>query len=170
MKYNRLRWYTLYIALSVDMAILRLLGVMDYCCEYLWQRRDKFSLRPRVLAWPHFCRNWTTANKIYIAKSGDFEVADSSCQFMIENWSDNFFVKFIYSEKATKFCKIFTLLLSYVVPVKSKMEILQNFVAFWEYMNFNIRWFCMNCLINFNISFLEKLDILRGYDSNCWIN
>ena len=42
------------------------------------------------------------------------------------------------SEKATKFCKIFTLLLFYVVLVKSKMQILQNFVAFSEYMNFNI--------------------------------
>ena len=47
-------------------------------------------------------------------------------------------VKFIYSEKATKFGKISTLLLPYVVPVKSKVEILQNFVAFLEYMNFNI--------------------------------
>ena len=46
------------------------------------------------------------------------------------------YVKFIYSEKATKFCEIFTLLLSYVVPVKSKVKILQNFVAFLEYMNF----------------------------------
>ena len=46
-------------------------------------------------------------------------------------------VKFIYSEKATKFCEIFTLLLSYVVPVKSKVKISQNFVAFSEYMNFN---------------------------------
>ena len=46
-------------------------------------------------------------------------------------------LKFIYSEKATKFCKISTLLLSYVVPVKSKVEISQNFVAFLEYMNFN---------------------------------
>ena len=45
-------------------------------------------------------------------------------------------LKFIYSEKATKFCEIFSLLLSYVVPVKSKLEILQNFVAFSEYMNF----------------------------------
>ena len=45
-------------------------------------------------------------------------------------------VKFIYLEKATKFCKIFTLLLTYVVPVKSKVEIAQNFVAFSEYMNF----------------------------------
>ena len=26
--------------------------------------------------------------------------------------------------------------MSYVVPVKSKVEISQNFVAFWEYMNF----------------------------------
>ena len=47
-------------------------------------------------------------------------------------------VKFIYSEKATKFCEIFTLLLPYVVPVKSKLKILQNFVAFSEYMNFTI--------------------------------
>ena len=45
-------------------------------------------------------------------------------------------LKFIYSEKATKFCEISTVDLSYVVPVKSKMEILQNFVAFSEYMNF----------------------------------
>ena len=47
-------------------------------------------------------------------------------------------VKFIYSEKATKFCEISTLLLSYVVPVKSKVNISQNFVAFSEYMNFTI--------------------------------
>ena len=49
----------------------------------------------------------------------------------------NFLLKFIYSEKATKFCEIFTLLLSYVVPVKSKLKITQNFVAFSEYMNLN---------------------------------
>ena len=45
-------------------------------------------------------------------------------------------VKFIYSENATKFCEIFPLLLSYVVPLKSKVEILQNFVAFPEYSQF----------------------------------
>ena len=39
-------------------------------------------------------------------------------------------LKFIYSEKVTKFYEIFTLLLSYVVPDKSKAKILQNFVAF----------------------------------------
>ena len=51
----------------------------------------------------------------------------------------NLYVKFIYSEKATKFYEIFTLLLSYVVPVKSTVKISQNFVAFSEYMNFKER-------------------------------
>ena len=57
-------------------------------------------------------------------------------------------LQFIYSEKATKFCEIFTLLLSYVVPVKSKVKIFQNFVAFSEYMNFTslqISIFWNNC-------------------------
>ena len=47
--------------------------------------------------------------------------------------------KFIYYEKAPNFCKISTIDLSYVVTVKSMVEISQNFVAFSEYMNFNIR-------------------------------
>ena len=45
-------------------------------------------------------------------------------------------VKFIYSENATKFCEISTLHLSYVVGVKSTVEISHNFVIFLEYMNF----------------------------------
>ena len=45
-------------------------------------------------------------------------------------------LKFIYSEKATTFYKISTLILYYVGPVKNKVEISQNFVAFSEYMNF----------------------------------
>ena len=49
-------------------------------------------------------------------------------------------LKFIYSEKTTKFCEISTLLLSYVGPVKCKVEISQNFVAFSGYMNFKIRF------------------------------
>ena len=47
-------------------------------------------------------------------------------------------VKFIYSEKATKFCEIFTLLLNVCTVVKSKVNISQNFVTFSEYMNFSI--------------------------------
>ena len=45
-------------------------------------------------------------------------------------------VKFVYSEKATKFCEISTLLLSVCTVDKSKVEISQNFVAFSEYTNF----------------------------------
>ena len=37
-----------------------------------------------------------------------------------------FMVKFIYSEKATKFCEISTLHLTVCIAVKSKVEILQN--------------------------------------------
>ena len=47
-------------------------------------------------------------------------------------------LKFIYSEKATKLCEIFTLLLTAVHTVKSKVKISQNFVAFSEYMNFKM--------------------------------
>ena len=43
----------------------------------------------------------------------------------------------MYSEKSTKFRKIFLLLLTVCTVVKSKGKISQNFVAFSEYMNFN---------------------------------
>ena len=45
-------------------------------------------------------------------------------------------VKFIYSEKATKFCEISALLLSVCTVDKSQVDISQNFVAFSEYTNF----------------------------------
>ena len=48
------------------------------------------------------------------------------------------FLKFIYSEKATKFRKISTLLLTGTTQDKSKVEISPNFVAFSENMNFKI--------------------------------
>ena len=44
-----------------------------------------------------------------------------------------FQIKLIYSEKATNFFEISTLLLTGT----SKVEISQNFVTFSEYMNFN---------------------------------
>ena len=74
----------------------------------------------------------------YPTKSGD------QYKTFIEKWHNinsiwpekDFTVKFICSEKATKFCEISTVDLSYVVPVKSTVEISQNFVAFSEYMNF----------------------------------
>ena len=55
------------------------------------------------------------------------------CSFL---WISKILIKFIYSENAAKFCKTSTLDLSYVVTVKSTVEISQTFVAFSEYMNF----------------------------------
>ena len=47
-------------------------------------------------------------------------------------------VKFVYSEKATKFCEIFPLLLTVCTEVKRKGKISKKCVAFSEYMNFEI--------------------------------
>ena len=47
-------------------------------------------------------------------------------------------VKFVYSETATNFWEISTLDLAYVVKFKSSMDILQNYDAFLEYMNFKV--------------------------------
>ena len=58
----------------------------------------------------------------------------------IDPISTELLLKFIYSEKATKFCEISTIDLSYpyVKPVKSSVEILQNVVSLSEYMNFTM--------------------------------
>ena len=53
-------------------------------------------------------------------------------------------VKFVYSEKTTKFCEISNLLLYTVHTDKSKVEVLQNFVAFSEYMNFICKHFMVS--------------------------
>ena len=57
-------------------------------------------------------------------------------QTMGQKYFENMKVKFIYSEKATNFFEISTLLLTGT----SKVEISQNFVTFSEYMNFNSFW------------------------------
>ena len=58
----------------------------------------------------------------------------------IQSHNLDLFLKFIYSEKATKFCEISALLLSVCTVDKSKVEISQNFVAFSEYMKFKNNW------------------------------
>ena len=72
------------------------------------------------------------------------------------------YLKFIYSKniKNTKFCP------RYVVPVKSEMEISQNFVAFSEYMNFKQTFFrkwSMQIFWAYLLGFLfiyENIDLL----------
>ena len=55
------------------------------------------------------------------------------------SYSHELQLKFPYSEEVTKFCEIFTILLTTVHTVKSEVKILQNFVAFSEYMNFKVQ-------------------------------
>jgi len=69
-----------------------------------------------------------------VNSSPGFLVQMKSLEFAFEiNWPLKFMHIFW---EATKICEISILLLSYVVPIKSKVEILQNFVAFSKYMNF----------------------------------
>ena len=71
----------------------------------------------------------------------------SSLHFLITSNSRLFFClqKWIYSEKATTFWEISTIYLYHVVPVKFTVELLQNFVAFSEYMNFkSLQSVCWN--------------------------
>jgi hypothetical protein len=67
-----------------------------------------------------------------MAKSGAIEVI-----FKSHEPFQSYLLKFMHSEKATKFCEISILLLFYILPVKIKVEISQNFAAFSEYKNFN---------------------------------
>ena len=77
------------------------------------------------------CKNFSLKGQIFYEATFELHFHEILNQILYY-----LYVKLKYSEKATKFCEISTLLLSYVVPVKSKVEILQNFVAFLEYMNF----------------------------------
>ena len=65
-------------------------------------------------------------------------------------------LKFKYSEKATNFCEISTVDLSYVVTVKSTVDISQNFVVFSEYMNFDIG--SRRIHVDFEMCFLKYSD------------
>ena len=76
-----------------------------------------------------------------IPEDGDTVVLNQAILFDTETARLNsLIIKFIYSEKATKFCEICTLLLTAVHIVKSKVKISQTFLAFSEYMNFKGWW------------------------------
>ena len=47
-------------------------------------------------------------------------------------------LKFVFSEKATHFCRISTVDFSYVITVKTMVVVSHNFVAFSEYMNLKV--------------------------------
>ena len=73
-----------------------------------------------------------------------------------------FVLKLIYSEKATNFCEISTVDLSYIVMVKYTVEISQNFVAFSEYMNFSSAHGGENSCSFFTKLALKKMEAVKG--------
>ena len=66
-------------------------------------------------------------------------------------------LKFIYSEKATKFCEISTVDLTVTIQDKSTVEISQKFVAFSEYMNFNILFLKKEKICNFSKKYIHPV-------------
>ena len=81
-------------------------------------------------------------------------------------------VKFIYYEKSTKFCEIFTLLLTAVHTVKGKVKISQNCVVFSVYVNFNRTfyayiilhiWFIIEFIFSYIFSILHSIKHTYAY-------
>ena len=65
-------------------------------------------------------------------------------------------IKFVYFEKATKFCEISTLLLTTVHTDKSKVKILQR-VKEVEEIKTNIMWTQSHLIINLIIFFIVNI-------------
>ena len=83
------------------------------------------------------------------------------------------FLKFIYSEKATTISEISNVEFSYIVPVKSRVEILKNFEGFSEYMNFNNEVFRLETkegelILNVSQEDLEDIFLMVFYQKR-WI-
>ena len=114
------------------------LGITDFRDE--WQKGEK--LKPKILSKLRGGQCGHSPRLYTFRRPCTFNQKDGYLAILpgIDHW--NYFkikwclLKFIYSGKGTKFCEILTLLLSYVGPVKIKVKISHNFVAFSEYMNF----------------------------------
>ena len=114
---------------EIELYVINILQRVRLWWKMVWSfAADKFTrilwFEPR---WTHFWCPHSMAKRCTMLRK-------ITGQFFL--WIGPTYLKFIYSEKATKFCEIFTLLLTVCTVVKSKVKILQNFVAFSEYMNF----------------------------------
>ena len=102
----------------------------------LWVQENDLQKNPKKFL---LCSYYISC-EYYVTNSSLFHQQKeiNICYIFCCNSLECYPVKFIYSEKAKKFCEIFPLLLTVCTVVKSKGKISQNFVAFSEYMNFNI--------------------------------
>ena len=100
----------------------------------------KMSLKVSFRTFQDDKKNLSLNHRIHVRLYKEFgpfvrqSVKTISRQSKKEHYSTT--IKFIHSKEATKFCKIFTLLLTGTTQDKSKVKISQNFVAFSEYMNY----------------------------------
>ena len=81
------------------------------------------------------CQKFDWNNEKWLLLLG-LEKMSFTTNMQYQNWFKHTELKFLYSEKAAKFCKTSIVDLSYVMTVKSTVEISQTFLAFSGYMNF----------------------------------
>ena len=102
---------------------------IELCTKHLWRLLTPF-IEKAIFGWLNsiVIFNIMSAFKQLISL---FHIKNNS---RIDNWRlHNSILKFIYSERASKFCKTSTIVLSYIVTAKCTVEILQNCVVFSEY-------------------------------------
>ena len=120
-------FFKLHAAVENSTTLVRLLQSTIPLLKLIWSY--KFGIANYYANF--LCRLWRGKEAIQNWRHPGQAASKSNVRIMI------FLVKFIYSDKATKFCKIFTLLFTVCTVVKIKMKILQNSVVFSEYTNFN---------------------------------
>ena len=133
-----------YVLISIHISIyvfICLVFILYYCCMNFpktSQERSIEKLRVNLLKLFHPIVHQCTKNVLKVLKIAhqlchpSFIALYQAKKTILVNLSSVVLVKFIYSEKATNFCEFSTINLSYVVTVKSTVEILQNFVVFSE--------------------------------------
>ena len=99
--------------------------------EKLWYAEAPKWISIEIAIRSKVCTKYRKHWKSYVS----FQLSRRTGPFLTVLKISAVFLKFIYSEKATQICEISTVDLSYVVTVKSTVEISQNFEAFSEYMN-----------------------------------
>ena len=93
-----------------------------YSLANLFFRRRKLPRNDKIIFSTFFCKEL-----MLLDCRNHLGPVQNNCSGGVQFVLDGSKLKFIYFEKATKFCEISTLLLSYIVPVKSKVEISQNY-------------------------------------------
>ena len=117
---------------GLEFSCIELVIQWTICCHIVCWFMQKYELLTMIYL-PVLPKIWIKQYLIQAKKqSAGFKLALRFLFFLLFHFEN----KICKVQKATKFCEIFTLLLSTVHTDKSKVDISQKFVAFSEYMNF----------------------------------